>query len=74
MMINLGVTEAIFLGSFVGLAVMWWPDPPWVTILIILLAVNLIVPVVFYPFSKTVWVALDRAVRSGGDDEPTGSD
>ncbi|MGH2777930.1 MAG: hypothetical protein ACRDJB_04705 [Actinomycetota bacterium] len=31
----------------------------WVTLLIIGLATNLIFPVVFYPFSKTIWMAFD---------------
>ena len=67
MMINLGVTEVIFLILFVGLAVAWWPDPPWIRILIILLVVNLMVPILFFPFSKTLWLAADRAARSVGE-------
>ena len=64
MMINLAVTEIIFLALFVGLAVLWWPDPPWVRMLFILLGVNLAVPILFFPFSKTLWVAGDLAFRT----------
>ena len=64
MMINLVVTELTFLALFVGLAVAWWPDPPWVRMTFILVAVNLAVPLAFYPFSKTVWVAADLALSS----------
>ena len=64
MVINIALTELIFVALFVGLAVAWWPDPPWTRILIILLIVNLVVPLVFYPFSKTLWVAGDLAFRA----------
>jgi ABC-type uncharacterized transport system YnjBCD permease subunit len=64
MMVNLVMTEVVFLALFVGLAVAWWPEPPWTRILVILVSVNLAVPIVFFPFSKTLWVAGDLAVRS----------
>ena len=64
MVINLAVTMLMFVVLFVGMAVVWWPDPPWTRILVVLLVVNLIVPIAFYPFSKTLWVAGDLAFRT----------
>lgn len=64
MVINLAVTEVVFLALFVGLAVAWWPDPPWTRMLVILLIVNLVVPLLFYPVSRTLWVAGDLSFRA----------
>jgi hypothetical protein len=35
------------------------PDIDWVTLLVIGAATNLIFPLLFYPFSKTIWMAFD---------------
>jgi hypothetical protein len=35
------------------------PDVQWLPLLVIGVTTNLLVPVLFFPFSKTVWVALD---------------
>ncbi|MDH3730139.1 MAG: DUF983 domain-containing protein [Acidimicrobiia bacterium] len=64
MMINLAVTEVVFLALFVGLAVAWWPDPPWGRMFVILVTVNALLPIAFYPFSKTLWIAGDLSFRS----------
>lgn len=63
MIINTAVVIGVFLAGFVGAAWITWPDVPWTPILIVTMIVNLIVPVVFYPYSKTLFVALDLAVR-----------
>ena len=68
-MVNLAVTELAFLIAFIGALVVTWPDPPWVGVLIFVLAVNGVVPIAFYPFSKTLWVAGDLAFRKL--DEPS---
>lgn len=61
--LNLVVTEAVFGVILVGGAVATWPDPPWVTIAAAGIAANVIVPLVYYPFSKTTWTALDLVMR-----------
>ena len=57
MIINTIVIFATFLLSFGGLVLFTWPDVPWTTVLIATLLINLVVPTVFYPLSKTVWLA-----------------
>ena len=57
--INTVVIFATFLVTFGGMVVLTWPDVPWVTVLVVTLAVNLIVPTVFYPISKTLWLAFE---------------
>lgn len=57
--INTVVIFATFLLVFGGSVVITWPDVPWPTVLIVTLAVNVVVPILFYPMSKTVWLALE---------------
>ena len=64
MMINLAVTEAVFLATFVALIVVMWPDVNWGLVLGVVVAANVLVPIVFYPFAKTLWVAGDLAFRT----------
>jgi len=63
MMVNLAVTEALFLIVFVVSIVAMWPDVNWVAVLVVVVALNVITPIVFYPFSKTLWVAGDLSFR-----------
>lgn len=63
MIINLAVTIGLFLIVFVGLTLVLWPDVPWTALLVATMALNLVVPVLFYPISKTLFVALDLSVR-----------
>ena len=58
-MINTAVVFATFFIALVVPLVLFWPDPPWTEVLIFTLAVNAVVPVIFYPFSKTLWVAAE---------------
>lgn len=63
MAINLGVTEAAF-GAFVLIAVVvTWPDVPWLLLTVAGALVNLTVPILFYPFSKTLFLAFDLVMR-----------
>ena len=57
--INTIVIFATFLIVFGGSVFLTWPDVPWTGVLIVTLAVNLLVPTIFYPISKTVWAALE---------------
>ncbi|MBI3967067.1 MAG: DUF983 domain-containing protein [Chloroflexi bacterium] len=59
MLINLVLTELIFLVYLVvGLAVTWPNVPIW-PLVGIGVALNVAFPIFFYPLSKTVWMALD---------------
>jgi uncharacterized protein (DUF983 family) len=59
MAVNLGVTELLFGVLLITWAVLAWPDVPWVWLTVAGLALNAIVPIVFYPFSKTIFLAID---------------
>jgi uncharacterized protein (DUF983 family) len=60
--INIGLTGAVFVAVFVVALVMTVPDVPVGLLLAILVPLMIVVPVVAYPFSKTLWVAVDRGL------------
>lgn len=57
--VNTTIIFATFLLIFVGGIALTWPDVPWIPLLIVLIAVNPVVPIVVYPLSKTLWAALE---------------
>lgn len=57
--INTVVIFMTFLVVFGGSVMLTWPEVPWTAVLITTLVVNLAVPTVFYPISKTLWSALE---------------
>jgi uncharacterized protein (DUF983 family) len=76
-LLNFIVTEVIFAALLFVVLVATWPNPPW-SPLIWASAIQMIAaPIVFYPFSKALWLAgdlvlrppttADFATRDGGD-------
>lgn len=63
MVIDLAVTEVLFGLLLVGTMLVTWPAVPWTPLLVAAVIVNAVVPVVAYPWSRTVWLALDLTVR-----------
>lgn len=61
--VNTLVTIACFATVLIGSMALTWPDPPWGAIAITAVAVNLALPIVFYPWSKTIWVAFDLTLH-----------
>lgn len=57
--VNMAVIEGIFLVAFLVTILATAPEVPWAPLLILAGVMNVIVPIVFYPFSKTVWMAID---------------
>lgn len=57
--INTAVIFGTFLVVFGGMILLTWPDVPWTAVLVTTLAANVVIPIVFYPMSKTVWLALE---------------
>jgi len=56
---NTAVTEGLFLLLFIVSIIAMAPDIDWMVLLAIGVATNLVFPVIFYPFSKTIWMAFD---------------
>ncbi len=65
-MLNIVVAEGIFLSGFLGVLLATWPDPPWGVLQVVAPVVMLVAPILTYPFSKTLFLAMDLAVRPVG--------
>lgn len=61
--VNTAVTFALFGLFFVGTLIAMYPDVSWGPVLIIGGIVNLMFPVFFFPFSKTLLMAFDLWVH-----------
>jgi uncharacterized protein (DUF983 family) len=73
MAVNMGATEATFGAIVVVWLVLVWPDVNWTMLTIVALFLNLVLPLLFYPFAKTTFVAIDLLLRGadvGGRDDP----
>jgi hypothetical protein len=51
---------------FVATLILTAPDFPWVPLLLVAVGTNAFVPLVFYPLSKTIWVAFDLYMHPAG--------
>jgi hypothetical protein len=60
--VNIIATGGLFAIIFVSILIATIPHIPVGSTLAILVPVAVLGPVVYYPFSKTVWVAIDRGV------------
>jgi uncharacterized protein (DUF983 family) len=69
MTFNLVFSEIVWVLCFVGILVGTWPNPPWQLLQWGSVALMLLFPVLFFPFSKTLWLALDLGIRPS--DDPT---
>lgn len=61
--INLFATETVFVVALVGALALTWPDPPWDLIIWGDVALMLLFPMLFFPFSKTLFIAIDLTFR-----------
>ena len=60
--VNVAVTEFAVLVTLVLSVVLTLPDPPLI-LLALTMAAGIVVPLLTYPFSKTVWSAIDLAMH-----------
>jgi hypothetical protein len=61
--VNLFVTEAVFFFAFVVALLLTWPTPPWDALIWGDVGLMLIFPILFFPFSKTLFIAIDLTFR-----------
>lgn len=57
--VNIAIVMAIFIVALVVIMVLTVPDIPVATSLVILVPIMVFGPIVFYPFSKTLWMSID---------------
>ena len=58
-MFNIAAAELVFLLVFLGILAATWPDPPWTLLTWVAGALVVILPLLFYPFSKTLFLGFD---------------
>ena len=63
MLLNAVIAEGIFVVGFVATLVLTWPNPPCTLLTFGSAAAVVLFPLVLYPFSRTVWLALDLLVH-----------
>lgn len=61
--VNFVVAELTIVAGGVAAVFMTWPDVPWNTIKWALIALMIPFPFFTYPWSKTLWMAIDLVVR-----------
>lgn len=67
--LNMLFAEGTTILLFIGTLVATWPDAPWTLLQYGLPVLALLSPLVFFPFSKTLFLALDLTVRPASPDE-----
>ena len=63
--------ELMFAAIFVGVLLVTWPDPPWDLLLYGGMVLMIVVPFLFFPFSKTLFLAFDLTFRPATPEELT---
>jgi hypothetical protein len=61
--IDTAVTFGVFGLLVIGIVSATWPEVPWTALLVTALVVNGVFPILFYPYARLLWVALDLRVR-----------
>ncbi|MEO8198963.1 MAG: DUF983 domain-containing protein [Gemmatimonadota bacterium] len=74
-MFNIVVAELLFALLFVGIVLLTWPTPPWTMLTYGGALLMVLLPIVFYPFSRTLFLAFDLMFRPAREEMPeaTGS-
>jgi hypothetical protein len=57
--VNVGVIQTLFIVVFIAIVLATAPDVPWPPLLTVGITMNLLIPIWFYPRSKTLWMAID---------------
>ncbi len=69
MILNFAFTAAAFLVVFLVALAITWPDPPWTPIWIVSMVVAVLTPFAVFPWTRTLFSAIELAVRPPEADE-----
>jgi uncharacterized protein (DUF983 family) len=68
MILNTAFISVLFLATL-GLGIsIFWPDVPWDWLMVGVILLTIIIPILFYPLSKTLWLAIDLTFRTSAGD------
>src|SRR3954449_5170697 len=70
-MFNIIASALCFAAALVAVPLLTWPDPPWRLLEYGGITLMIVAPFVFYPFSKTLFLAFDLVFRPAAHDELT---
>lgn len=62
-MINLFLTEGLFAVVFTGGLLLTWPAVPWTALGIVCGALAVLTPILVFPYTKLLYLAIDLAFR-----------
>jgi uncharacterized protein (DUF983 family) len=65
---NLVLSELVWAASMVTILIVRWPDVPWDFLQYGGVALMIAAPFIFFPFSRTLWLAIDLMVRPERED------
>jgi hypothetical protein len=68
--LNYGVTGMAFIGLLIGWLVVTLPDIQVAPLMAASIAVTVLVPILFFPFSKTIWAAVDLLLHRMDSSDP----
>lgn len=71
LIVNIAVAEAWFAVLFAVVVLATMPDVAWVPLLVVGVVTNTLLPAFFYPYSKTLWMAVHLYFNPGAQSEPT---
>jgi uncharacterized protein (DUF983 family) len=67
--VNLMAVETIFSVWVVGFLLLTWPSPPWTVFQVTTIVLMVVFPFLFFPFSKTLFLAFDLLVRPPDEED-----
>lgn len=62
-LVNLIIAELLVVAAVVAVILVTWPAVPWDSMLWWLLPPVVLMPLITYPFSRALWLAIDLAYR-----------
>ena len=67
--LNFVATEIVFALFLAVMLVTTWPNPPWRAVIWVGVIQMCLTPILFYPFAKALWLAIDLIFRPVGPDD-----
>jgi uncharacterized protein (DUF983 family) len=61
--LNFIVTEVVFALILAAVLIATWPNPPWTAIIVVGVVQMCVTPILFYPYAKALWLAIDLIFR-----------
>jgi uncharacterized protein (DUF983 family) len=68
-MFNIIAAELMFAALFLAVVLLTWPSPPWAWLEYGGIALMIVAPFAFFPFSRTLFLAFDLLFRPAARDE-----